>query len=178
LSAADYAIDLLLIAVIFRQVRPRPVTALTAAAPLVLVALAAAHFLRGFPTAGNDIQLFGILAAAGAALGGLSASATTVWRETDGAVLARAGVAAVAAWILGMGFRLAFAMYAHSSTGSLTLARFSARHSITRGAWATALVLMAIAEVTTRVVAVHARGARAGTASASPRTVPAVDATG
>ena len=67
-------------------------------------------------------------------------------------VVARAGVVAAVTWIVGMGFRFAFALYANTTGGSESIGRWSAHHAVTSGqVWTTALVLMAFAEVLSRV---------------------------
>jgi hypothetical protein len=87
----------------------------------------------------------------GIALGTSSGLSTRVW-ASHRSVLAQAGALAVGTWILGMGFRFAFAVYANTADGEPAIGRFSARHSITSGqAWTTALVLMASGEVLARV---------------------------
>ena len=151
MSTTDYVVDILLILVIFRQVRPRELTARSAILPIAIMAYAGAHYLRGFSVGGNDVLLISVFTVAGIALGTWSGLASRVW--ADGAtVLAQAGAIAVATWILGMGFRFAFALYANSTGGDRAIGRFSIHHSITSGqVWTTALVLMAFGEVIARV---------------------------
>jgi hypothetical protein len=92
-----------------------------------------------------------LLTLAGLTLGCWSGVTTRVWRE-GGHVWARAGAVAVVAWVAGMGFRFAFALYANTEAGDRAIGRYSAHHSITSGqAWTTALVLMAFAEVLARM---------------------------
>jgi hypothetical protein len=159
-TVSDYIIDVLLIGVVFRQMRPRELDARSALLPLVLAAVAAAEYLHPYRAAGNDVRLTVLLAASGAVLGALSGTLTEVSRGEDGTVVARAGAVAAGAWVLGMGFRFAFAVYStHSGREAVT--RFSGRHGITSAqAWTTALVLMAIAEVLARVAVLQARRTR------------------
>ena len=91
MSVSDYVIDVLLIAVIFRQVRPRELTLRSAVLPLVLMVAAGVMYLRTSPLGGNDVTLIVILAAAGVLLGLLSGSADRLWRDERGRLLARAG---------------------------------------------------------------------------------------
>jgi hypothetical protein len=152
MTLTDYIVDILLIAIVFRQMRPQALTARTVLLPVVLLSVVGFSYLHAFTTGGNDIALIALLTAVGIGLGTLSGLATSVWRNADGSVMARAGIAAAAAWVLGMGFRFAFAIYANSDTGSAALGRFSFDHGITSGqAWTTALVLMAFGEVLARV---------------------------
>jgi hypothetical protein len=170
MSITDYVIDILLIAVIFRQVRPHQLTPRAALLPILLLAAAGAIYLRPpFTLGGNDLALIMILALAGIVLGVLSGLADTVWRDTAGTLLFRATVLSVIAWVLGMGFRLGFAYYAYHSGGP-SIASFSVRHDIT-GAhiWTTALFLMAAGQVLARLGLLQLRRVRAGGASATVR---------
>ena len=163
MSVSDYVIDVLLIAVIFRQVRPRELTLRSAVLPLVLMVAAGVIYLRTSPLGGNDVTLIVILTAAGVLLGVLSGSADRLWRDERGRLLARAGVLSVLAWVVGMGFRFGFAYYAYHS-GATAVANFSRHHHIT-GAhiWTTALVLMAFGQVLARVGVLQDRRRRANT---------------
>jgi len=163
MSITDYVIDILLIAVIFRQVRPHQLTPRAALLPILLLAAAGAIYLRPpFTLGGNDLALIVILAVVGIVLGVLSGLADTVWRDTAGTLLFRATVLSVIAWVLGMGFRFGFAYYAYHSGGP-SIARFSVRHDIT-GAhiWTTALFLMAAGQVLARLGLLQLRRVRAG----------------
>jgi hypothetical protein len=65
MSTTDYVIDILLILVIFRQVRPHELSPRAALLPLALLILAGIVYLRPFTLRGNDLILIVILAAAG-----------------------------------------------------------------------------------------------------------------
>ena len=91
MSVSDYVIDVLLIAVIFRQVRPRELTLRSALLPLVLMVAAGVIYLRTSPLGGNDVTLIVILTAAGVLLGVLSGSADRLWRDERGRLLAGRG---------------------------------------------------------------------------------------
>ncbi len=61
-------------------------------------------------------------------------------------------------WIGGVGARLAFAIAANNGAGP-AIARFSVAHHITgSSAWIAALVMMALADVLTRLVVIYLRG--------------------
>src|SRR5271165_5738613 len=62
-SVTDYVIDILLILVIFRQVRPHELTPRAALLPLALLGVAGIIYLRPFTLHGNDLALILILAA-------------------------------------------------------------------------------------------------------------------
>jgi NADH:ubiquinone oxidoreductase subunit K len=156
MSATDYLIDLLLVGIVLRQIRLRALTTRSLLLPAALLALAGAEYLKGFPTAGNDIALYVVLIAAGAACGLTSGLTTNVWRTSAGAIMCRAGGIAAAAWILGMGIRFGFDVWAHTDSAGRSLVRFSIRHSISSGtAWTAAFVLMAFAEVLSRLAVIH-----------------------
>lgn len=161
MHATDWLVDLLLVALVLRQVRPRRLTARSVILPAVLLVLAGSEYLKAFPTGGNDLVMDLALVVAGAVLGTVSGLTTSVWRGAEGVTKCRAGVVAATAWIVGMGGRLAFDVWAHTRSGSADLVRFSLQHSLTTAnAFATAFVLMAIAQVACRVGILQARRLR------------------
>jgi hypothetical protein len=128
--------------------------------PVGLVALAAQHFLHGIPTGGGDAGLIAVGIAAGAALGTGAAQATKLRVGADGVALARATGLAAALWVAGMGFRMLFA-YASQHGFGPSIADFSATLHITGGAaWTAALVVMAFAEVLSRLFVLQLRAWR------------------
>jgi hypothetical protein len=160
-SAADWIIDILLVALVLRQIRPRLLTARSVLLPAVLLVVAGSEYLKAFPTGGNDVVMDVVLVAVGAAFGIVSGLTTSVWRSGDGRLLCRASAIAAAAWILGMGSRMAFDVFAHTHSGGTDLVHFSAHHSITTAnAYATAFVLMAFAQVGCRVGILQVRRVR------------------
>ena len=147
-----YIIDALLILVVLRQVRERQLTPSSIYLPLVLIAVAWVNYFHSFALAGNDLLLIALFTVVGVALGFFSGRTTRVWRDEQRGIVAKAGLLAASLWILGMGFRFAFVLYANSSSGGAAIGRFSLRHDITgAGAWTTALLLMAFGEVLARV---------------------------
>jgi len=172
LSVTDYVIDVLLVAVILRQVRPHELTVRSALLPLLLLAAAGAVYLRSFTLRGNDLVLIVVLCAAGIALGGLSGLADRLWDDSGGRLIAQAGPVSVGAWVLGMGFRFAFDYYANHS-GARSVVRFSIRHDISgAGSWTAALVLMAFGQVLARVGVLQERRIRAADKSRGPFGYP------
>ena len=68
-------------------------------------------------------------------------------------------------WIGGVGARLAFAIAAGNGAGP-AIARFSIAHHITgSAAWIAALVMMALADVLTRLAVIYLRGRRLAAAA-------------
>ena len=112
MTFTDYLIDISLIALVLFQVRGRRLTTKALLLPLGIVGYVAYTYLRGVPTAGNDLFLVAGCAAVGATLGGLAGRFTSVYRGDDGLPFAKAGLIAAALWVLGTGCRLAFQVYA------------------------------------------------------------------
>ena len=157
MTLSDYAIDIALIALVAVQVRGRRLTFRSLILPVVLVGWAASSYLHGIPTAGNDLVLVVGGAAAGVALGVLTGALTSVRQGGDGHAFAKAGLAAAALWVVGVGTRFAFQLYA-SHGGEGAIGRFSAAHSITSGeAWVAALILMALGEALARTAVLGLR---------------------
>jgi hypothetical protein len=161
MNFTDWLVNIALVAVVIRQIRWNRMDRRFVVLPLALVSVAVVSYLHTIPTAGNDLVLVTVLAGIGITFGGLSALATSV--RTDGGryALARSRPLAVALWIVGIGSRIAFVLYSEHG-GASHIASFSAHHDITSGdAWTAALVLMALAEVLTRVGVLVLRGHRA-----------------
>jgi hypothetical protein len=72
MTFTDYLIDISLIALVLFQIRGRRLTTRALLLPLAIVGYVAYSYLRGVPTAGNDLFLVAGCAALGATLGGLS----------------------------------------------------------------------------------------------------------
>ncbi len=158
MTTTDWILDIVLILVVLRQVREARVDLRFVLLPLGIVSWSAHKYLHSVPTAGNDLVLIALFALVGTALGITGGLATRV-RHDGTHPLAQAGAAAVVLWLLGMGGRLVFQVWA-SHGGGATLARFSAAHDITTDqAWVTALLLMAFAEVATRIGTIVIRAA-------------------
>ncbi len=173
MSVTDYVIDILLILVIFRQVRAHELTFRAALLPLVLLAVAGIIYLRPITLGGNDLALILILAAAGIVLGVLSGLADRVWWDGRQRLMSRAVTLSVIAWVIGMGFRFGFAYYAYHGGGP-AVARFSASHHLTgANIWTTALVLMAFGQVLARLAVLQIRRVRSIGHPGAPQPRPA-----
>jgi len=157
MTFTDWAIDLALIGLVVLQLRGRRLTTRMLVLPLVLVGWVGAHYLHAVPTAGNDLLLIVPATLIGLALGVGAGVLTRVDRSPDGEVVVRATVAAAVLWVLGVGFRLAFQLYATHGGGE-SIGRFSIRHDIDVTAWVPAILLMAFAEVLARTAIVGWRG--------------------
>ena len=174
MTFTDYLMDSALVLLVLLQIKERPLTTRALLRPLVIVAIAVATYLNGIPTAGNDLVLVGLLAAVGLTLGIASGFATHVRAGENGRAVARVGWLAAALLVTGIGSRMVFA-FAVSHGLRSDIASFSIAHHISASAWPTALVLMAICEVTTRIAIVQLRGRQATNDQAA--FTPAIPAT-
>ena len=169
MSLTDYLVDAILILLVLRQVRTARFDRRAWLLPLVIVAMVGMSYLHGIPTGGNGLLLVVVLALVGLALGTASALATRVWSDGGRYALVKAGALSALLWVIGMGGRMAFAIWA-SHGGGPALARFSVQHGITaQNAWTAALVLMALFEVMSRVglLAVRAQRVQAAAVGAT-----------
>jgi len=104
----------------------------------------------------------------GAMMGAVGGLATHLRRGADGRPLGRAGWVAASMWVGGVGARLAFAVAASDGAGP-AIARFSvANHITSSAAWVAALIMMALADVLTRLVIIYLRGRRLTASSPAP----------
>jgi hypothetical protein len=151
MSPTDYILDSALVLLVIIQMKERVLTNVALLRPVVILAAAVASYFQSFPTAGNDIPLILAISGIGAALGILSGITVIMRRNPEGLVTARAGIASAAFWVLGMGSRFAFAVWAASASGTAHLATFSGAHHITSSqAFTVALLGMAVGEVLCR----------------------------
>jgi hypothetical protein len=162
-----YLINASLILLVIRQIREHPLDARSLATPVFAVGAAAVLFLHSVPVGGSDLVLQAACVLAGAAMGAIGGLATKLRLAADGRPLGRAGVLAASMWVGGVGARLAFAVAAGNGAGP-AIARFSVAHHITgSSAWVAALVMMALADVLTRLVIIYLRGRRLAAAPAA-----------
>ena len=159
-TTSAYIINAILVLLVVRQVREHRLDLRSLGVPVLVVGAAAVLFLHSVPAGGNDFPLELICVSAGAVMGGLAGLATYLRRGGDGRVLGRAGWLAAGLWITGVGARMAFVFAATHGAGP-AIGRFSVAHQITGAqAWAAALVMMALADVLTRLVVLFVRGRR------------------
>jgi hypothetical protein len=162
-----YLVNASLILLVIRQIREHPLDARSLMAPVLAVGCAAVMFLHTVPLGGSDLVLEAACVLAGAVMGAIGGLATRLRLGTDGRPLGRAGLLAAGMWVGGVGARLAFAVAASNGAGP-AIARFSVAHHITgSAAWVAALVMMALADVMTRLVVVYLRGRRLAAAPAA-----------
>ncbi|WP_416483257.1 hypothetical protein [Streptomyces sp. CL12] len=169
MSFMDWVIDLALIGLVMLQLRGRQLSTKMLLLPIVLVGWAWTHYLRDIPTSGNSLVLIVSATLVGLALGIGAGILTHVYRNADGEVIAQATITAAVLWVLGVGFRLAFQLYA-THGGKEAIGRFSIRHDLDTDAWTAAVLLMAFGEVFARTAIVWWRGQAA---RRQPHQVPA-----
>ncbi len=170
-----YLINALLILLVVRQIREHQLDLRALAVPVLAVAAAAVMFLHSVPAGGSDTALDLLCVSAGAAMGAIGGLATRLRPGADGRPLGRAGTLAAGMWIAGVGARMVFYFAATHGAGP-AIAAFSIAHHITSSAaWMAALVMMALADVLTRLAVVYLRGHRL-TATGTPVIAVSVQA--
>ncbi|WP_426368499.1 hypothetical protein [Streptomyces sp. E-08] len=156
MTLTDWLVDIALILIVFRQLREGPLGPRSYLIPLGIVAFFASQYLHGLPTEGNDLVLVAVTAGVGAVLG-IAGGIFTRIRLLNGDLMIKAGAVSAVLWVLGMGSRLAFQLWVDHG-GADDVGRFSIEHRITgQQAWVTALLLMAVAEVVTRLATIFVR---------------------
>ena len=159
MNAVDYILDAVLVATVFVQFRGRRLTARNLALPVGIVVYFLFAYLKGVPTAGNDLYLV----AAGVVLGlvfGVGAGAFTRVYSTEKGIYAKAGPLAAAFWTVGVVLRTAFSLYA--ADGGPSAAR-EVGHAMRRlnitasSAIVACLLLMVLVEVGSRQLIVGVR---------------------
>ena len=172
-NITTYLISAGLILLVIRQIREHPLDARSLATPVLAVAAAAVMFLHSVPAGGSDLVLEAAAVLAGAAMGAIGGAATRLRLDAAGRPLGRAGWLAAGMWVGGVGARLVFAIADGHGAGP-AIARFSVAHHITgSSAWVAALVLMALADVLTRLAVIYSRGRRLAAAPAAPAAAAA-----
>lgn len=152
MTTTDWIIDIVLVLIVFRQMREERLTVRTIVLPLAIIGWAATTYLRHIPTAGNDLPLAGAGIGAGVVFGLFGGLLTRVRAAQGRQVYVRASVGAAALWVTSMGFRLGFAVWSSHPSGGAHVAHFSQQHDITSAqAWVVALILMAFGEVVVRL---------------------------
>ncbi len=174
MSVAQYGLNLgLLVYVLATNVGTRRLTRTRLTLPVVLVALAAAVFLRDVPTRGNDTTLELVGTLAGVVLGVTAGVLVRVVPARAGRLVTTAGAAYATLWVAVIGGRMLFA-YGADHWFSRSIARFSFQHGITGAdAWTATFVLMALAMVLTRVLVTAVRAGLAVRAPHGSREVTA-----
>ncbi|SEM34929.1 hypothetical protein [Streptacidiphilus jiangxiensis] len=172
MSLTDWLIDLALIGLVVLQLRGRRLTLRTLLLPVALVGWAGVQYLHAIPTGGGDLELIVPATLLGLALGVGAGVLSRVHRTAEGAVVVRATIAAAVLWVVGVGCRLAFQVYA-THGGGPAIGRFSVEHHLDPGAWTAAILLMAFGEVIARTAIVGWRALGTRRQPTGPRVLSA-----
>lgn len=152
----DTTITVLMMSSIIRQLRGRPLTWFSLGWPIALVVYAGSTYLGHVPADRGDVLLVMGLVLLGAVLGLTCGVLSRVYPHRDGSgrvlVMVRSTGTAAVLWIVGMGSRLGFALYAeHGGYGHIE--SLDARLGVTSfTTWSNALILMALCEVAGRTM--------------------------
>lgn len=168
MSTGQYFLNLALLAwIISSNVGTRVLTRRRVTLPLFVVASAAWFYLNDLPTMGNDGQLELLGLVVGVLLGTAAALTVRVRRDGD-RVLATAGLAFIAIWVVVIGGRVLFA-YGAEHWFARGIGEFSRSHLITGAdAWTAAFVIMALAMVVSRLAVTGIRAARVSSEQVYP----------
>jgi hypothetical protein len=176
MNALDYILDAVLVATIFLQFRGRRLTIRNLGLPIAIVAYFLIAYLKGVPTAGNDLYLIG----GGVALGlifGVGAGVFTRVYPGEKGIYAKAGLLAAAFWATGVILRTAFSVYASDGGASADRNIGRVMHSwdiTSSNAIVACLLLMVMVEVGSRQLIVGGRyfSLRKRTAASPPGSRP------
>ena len=160
MTFTDYLLDSLLVLLVVRQIREARLDRRAILLPIGIVAVVANSYLKTIPTSGNNLYLVGGLTLLGIAFGTISAMNTRVRSDGGRYPLVKANAVAAGVWIFSMSARMAFAIWANTTSGGHDVYNFSVQHHLDRNVWTAALVLMALGEVLTRVGLLAYRGYR------------------
>src|SRR5262249_27054111 len=165
-----YLVNAIVVLLVVAQIREHRMDLRGLAGPVLAVGAAAVFFLRSVPAGGNDVLVELACVAAGGGVGWLGGLFSHLRRGWDGLVWGHAGWVSAGLWVTGVGARMAFVFAATHGLGP-AIGRFSVAYHITsKQAWAAALVLMALADVLTRLAVLFVRSRRLA-APPAPRPV-------
>jgi hypothetical protein len=159
MNALDYILDAVLVATVFLQFRGRRLTPRNLLFPVAIVIYFLAAYLKGVPTAGNDLYLV----VGGVVLGlvfGVGAGAFTKVFTGEKGIYAKAGPLAATFWTVGVVLRTAFSLYATDGGPSADRTIGHAMHTLnitSSNAIVACLLLMVLVEVGSRQLIVGAR---------------------
>jgi hypothetical protein len=159
MNAFDYVLDAVLVATVFLQFRGRRLTPRNLLFPVAIVVYFLFAYLKGVPTAGNDLYLVLGGVFLGLVLGVGAGTFTTVYSGDKG-IYAKAGLVAATFWTVGVVLRTAFSVYATDGGPSADRAIGHAMRSLditSSHAIAACLLLMVLVEVASRQLIVGLR---------------------
>ncbi len=157
MTLVQWIIDISLVFIVIRQIQTTKIDWLFIAVPAAIVALTSWYYIEGFEITGANLTVLSICAAIGIITGVAGGLVTKVWYE-GGESYAKAGLAAASIWVVSMGARLAFIIWA-THGGEQALTNFSIDHGITSASvYQTSLVVLALLEVVLRFAIILYRG--------------------
>ncbi len=159
MNALDYILDAVLVATVFVQFRGRRLTPRNLGLPVAIVVYFLFAYLKGVPTAGNDLYLVGGGVVLGLVFGVGAGSFTRVY-PTEKGIYAKAGALAAVFWTTGVVLRTAFSLYAADGGPSAdrNIGHLMRSLDITASSAIVAcLLLMVLVEVGSRQLIVAAR---------------------
>lgn len=159
MNALDYILDAVLVATVFVQFRGRRLTPRNLGLPVAIVVYFLFAYLKGVPTAGNDLYLVGGGVVLGLVFGVGAGSFTRVY-STEKGIYAKAGALAAVFWTTGVVLRTAFSLYAADGGPSAdrTIGHLMRSLDITASnAIVACLLLMVLVEVGSRQLIVASR---------------------
>jgi hypothetical protein len=159
MTTTEYLLNAALVLVVVRQLRGKRLIGSAIYVPLAICAYVGYTYLHSIPTSGNDLALILVGSGAGLTFGTLCGLFTLVYPDHDGIPFARASGVAAGLWVLGVGARIGFSLYAQHGAGA-TIEHFSVVHALSPDAWVAGFVLMAILEAVSRTVVLLARARR------------------
>jgi hypothetical protein len=170
MNAVDYILDAVLLATVFLQFRGRRLTPRNLLLPIAIVVYFLFAYLKGVPTAGNDLYLIGGGIVLGLIFGVGAGTFTRVYPGEKG-IYAKAGLLAAAFWTVGVVLRTAFSLYASDGGPSADRAIGRVMHSwhiTSSSAIVACLLLMVLVEVGSRQLIVGGRYLRLRNQGAGP----------
>ncbi|WP_329561642.1 hypothetical protein [Kitasatospora sp. NBC_01266] len=166
MNTTEYCVQIALVLLVLRQMRGGKLDLMSLVLPIVLIGATAVTYLKSIPTGGGDLALEIGLGASGVLLGTLAGLATRVWSTKEG-TFAKAGLAAAALWVGGIGARIAFVLASEHTGFGQQVVDFSRNQDITsQQAWVVAFVLMALGEAVSRLITIRLRALRLRSAAA------------
>ena len=176
MNAFDYVLDAVLLATVFIQFKGRRLSPRNLLFPVAIVVYFLFAYLKGVPTAGNDL----CLVVGGVLLGlvfGVGAGGCTRVYSGEKGIYAKAGLVAGTFWTVGVVLRTAFSIYATDGGpgADRTIGHVMRSLDITSSrAIVACLLLMVLVEVGSRQLIVGARYFRVRS-QASPELIPATE---
>jgi len=147
-TATDWIIDIVLIGLVVLQLIERRLSIVQVLLPVAIIIWAIVTYVHSIPTDGNNLFLITLAVVVGAAIGAGVGLLTRV-RVKDGVVVVKATIIAAILWVMGMGSRLAFQLWA-THGGGMSVGRFDFTYHLSTDVWASALIFMAAATIALR----------------------------